>query len=597
MSDSHDDLKGAIDQLTSDVRSLARRVEKLERAAGNAQGVQAATVREAPAQPIALPEKESPWSVGGVAALMSRGAVISLVLLLALVLRTLTDSGALGMKIGTMLGIGYATLLEAVGLLMYHRKSAFAPIFSISGALLLAAVVFETYALFGSISALPAYGFLAVAGGGMAVISRLYRVAIPVNVGTMAVMMAGVSLGFKSTDYFTLSLFLVAVNIMAFSAATLPRAGWLRVVVFIFTAVTIFLWGYKLRFAVLSGAGTEPAPLLAGLNEFYAVTAFYLLFYVTTPGAAIWRRVSGEIKPFDHILPSLAAPWAYLTCLMVVLASGSGQRILGVLGVAAATCLLGLAALKGSRTGTQSRGTTTFAFPAAVLLALSFRDVSGESVVALAILSWAALSLAWLSSRWESAGVRVTSYFLQITVLGASGLLLLFAPAGDLPTATVASMTATAAIAFTHYRLVRRNAPPEGSAYFKRFDTRDLSGAAPLLVSVCTGFLAIRAVLFTFLSASFGAFQASETIAINTGALVLFMAARVRNNPEVKWMAVLVTILGGGKVFLYDLFRVKGVPVVLSVLSFMVAAAAGSWVLGKWPRQDDNLVADQIDRS
>jgi tetrahydromethanopterin S-methyltransferase subunit B len=152
LPDSHDDLKGAIDQLTSDVRSLARRVEKLERAAGNAQGVQAPTVKEASAQPIALPEKESPWSVGGVAALMSRGAVISLVLLLALVLRTLTDSGTLGMKIGTMLGIGYATLLEAVGLLMYHRKSAFAPIFSISGALLLAAVVFETYALFGSIS-------------------------------------------------------------------------------------------------------------------------------------------------------------------------------------------------------------------------------------------------------------------------------------------------------------------------------------------------------------------------------------------------------------------------------------------------------------
>ena len=62
---------------------------------------------------------------------------------------------------------------------------------------------------------------------------------------------------------------------MAFSAATLPRAGWLRVVVFTFTAVTIFLWGYKLRFAVLSGAGTEPDPLLAGLNEFYAVTAFF----------------------------------------------------------------------------------------------------------------------------------------------------------------------------------------------------------------------------------------------------------------------------------------------------------------------------------
>jgi hypothetical protein len=112
---------------------------------------------------------------------------------------------------------------------------------------------------------------------------------------------------------------------------------------------------------------------------------------------------------------------------------------------------------------------------------------------------------------------------------------------------------------------------------------------------VGAGFLALRAVLFTLLSESYGAFQAGETIIINLGALALFLAARVRNNAEVKWIAVLVTILGGGKVFLYDLFRVKGVPVVLSVLSFVIAAAVGSWVLGKWQRQDKSAVVDQKD--
>jgi hypothetical protein len=108
-----------------------------------------------------------------------------------------------------------------------------------------------------------------------------------------------------------------------------------------------------------------------------------------------------------------------------------------------------------------------------------------------------------------------------------------------------------------------------------------------LIVSVGAGFLAVRAVLFTILSGTFTAFQAGETIVINAGALALFLAARYKSNVEVKWVAVLVTILGGGKVFLYDLFRVKGLPIVLSVLSFVMAAAVGSWVLGKWPHHEE----------
>jgi hypothetical protein len=585
LTELYDDLKSSIQQLASEVRSLADRVQRLEQAAGSAQPVEKSPAKEVSAQPIAVSEKESPLSVSGVAVLMSRGAVISLILLLALVLRTLSDGGTLDMRVGTTLGIGYATLLEGVGWLMYRRKSPFAPIFSISGALLLVAVVLETHAGFGSISTVPAYAFLAVASGGMAVISRQYKVAIPVCVGTMAVLLAAVSLGYPETDYFALSLFLMTVNIIAFTAVALPRTGWLRVVTFSFTAVVTLLWGYKLRLALLSGEGPGFDSLLPGLGPFYSIIAFYLVFYVAAPALAIWKRGSGEKRPFDHILPSLAAAWAYLTCLMVVQASGTNVKLLGIAGVVVATGLLGLAAIKGSRSGAHSSGTTTFAFPAALLLALSFRDLSGESVVALAILSWGALSLAWLSSRWASAGVRVTSYFLQATVLGASFLLLL-SPAGDGPVATILSMAVIALVAFAHYKLVRKTDPPGGSSYFTRFDTRDVSGVVPLLVFAGAGFLALRAALFTLLSGSPGAFQAGETIVLNMGAMVFFLAAKFRKDAEMKWVAVVVTILGGGKVFFHDLFSVKGVPVVLSVLSFVMAAGIGSWVLGKWQHRD-----------
>ncbi len=584
MAESYDDLKNSIRQLAAELGALARRVEALERTVKGAAAPGSPGERQAPVKTALEPGKESRLSVGGVATILSRGALISIILLLALVLRTLTDSGALKMGVGTMLGIGYATLLEAVGWFMYRKKSALAPIFSISGALLLVAVVLETHASFGSISTVPAYGFLAVAAGGMALISWQYKVAIPVNVGTMAVLLAGLSLGYPDTNYFALSLFLMAMNIMAFASVTLSGTRWLRVVVFVFTALVMLFWGYKLRFYLMSGAGLKRGALTALPGLFYGVMTCYLLFYVGTPGLAIWKRAFEEKRPFDHVLPTISSAWAYLICLMVVQASGAGQRILGLIGIGFATCLLGLAAVKGSRKGTRSRGTTTFAFPATLLLALSFRDVSGESVAALAILSWGALSLAWLSSRWASDGVRVTSYFLQITVLGASLILLFPDPAGTQPLATIPSMFLIAVVAFLHYRLVRKKEPPGVSAYFTRFDTRDVSGIAPLLVSVGAGFLASRAVLFTVLAGSYGYFLVSESIVINLGAVFLFIAARAKHNAEVKWVAVLVTILGGGKVFLFDLFKVKGIPIVLSVLSFVMAATVGSWVLGRWVR-------------
>lgn len=584
MTDPKDDTKQTIEQLEAELRSLSLRVQKLEAAAGTARGAQARKVGTDLPQPEPGSEKTSPLSVGGVAAIMSRGAVISIILLLALVLRTLTDTGTFDLKIGTMLGIGYATLLEGLGWLMYRRKSSYAPIFSISGALLLVAVVLETHAGFGSISTLPAYGFLAIAGGGMALISWQYKVAIPVNVGTMAVLLAALSLEYPDTNYFALSLFLMAVNVMAFTSVTLPRTRWLRVVVFFSTAVVMFVWGYKLRYHLVSGNGNLGGSHTLSPGYFYGVMVCYFLFYVGMPGLAIWKRAFEEKRPFDHILPTFSSAWAYLTSLMVVQAAGTGQRILGLAGIGFATCLLGLAAVKGSRKGTRSRGTTTFAFPATLLLALSFRDVSGESIAALAILSWGALSLAWLSSKWASDGVRVTSYFLQATVLGASLPLLFQDPAGPQPLATIVSMALTAGVAFVHYRHVRKVGPPGGSAYFERFDTKDVSGVVPLLVSVGTGFLAVRAALFVFLNGTSGYFLISESIVINLGAAALFTAARAKRNAEIKWVGVLVTVFGGGKVFLFDLFKVKGIPIVLSVLSFVMAATIGSWVLGRWVR-------------
>jgi hypothetical protein len=574
-----------IKELQDQITALSERVRRLEALSGEP----SSTLETAPVLPeIPSTEeqaKESPWSVGGLAAIMSRGATVSLILLLALVLRTLTDSGALGLRPGTLLGIGYATALEAIGLFMYRKKHPFAPIFSISGVLLLVAVVLEAHAGFGSISTVPAYAILAVAGSGMAVISWSQRATIPVTVGTMAILLASIPLAFPKPDFIPLAVYLLAVNIMAFSAARLPRGWWLRILVYLFTSSIFLLWSYNLRSDLVK---LEEVP--GTLNWFFITVVVFLAYYIGISVLAIWKSDRDIHRPFDNILPTTASAGAYVAALMVVSAIGEGFKILGVAGFLTATALLGIAALKAGRADTGTKGSNTFAFPAAFLLALSFRDLSGESVIALAILSWAAISLAWLSTRWGSAGVRVTGYFLQGTVLGASSLLLLLSPSGANFAATLASMTVIAVVAFGHYRLMRKTAPPGDSIYFGRIDRNDVSGAIPLLVSVGAIFLAIRAGLFSGLGDG-PLFTAGQSLVLNLGAFGLFMVARKKVDAEIKWIAVLVTVLGGGKAFFYDLLTIKGLSVVVSIFSFGMAAAAGSWVLGQWHRLVDRGTA------
>jgi hypothetical protein len=52
-------------------------------------------------------------------------------------------------------------------------------------------------------------------------------------------------------------------------------------------------------------------------------------------------------------------------------------------------------------------------------------------------------------------------------------------------------------------------------------------------------------------------------------------------------VAILVTLIGAIKVFLYDLIGIHGLPLVFSVFSFGMAAAVESLALGKWQKQPE----------
>jgi len=589
-------MKSTLDQLVEEVRALTDRVSDIEQRVSEtavkavpeiaAPGMSAVekeatvdTIRSAEKETVHPDERRASLSMGGMAAIFSRFTAVSIILLLALVLRTLTDNGMLGLAVGSILGIIYASLLEGTGFILYRRRNPFAPIFSVSGALLLFAVVWETQAVFGSISSLTAYTMLIVAGGGMAVMSHIYKVAIPVWIGTIGVLAAGVPIDFPDPNFLYLSILLIAVNIMAFSAVNLPRSWWLRIAAFISTTFIFMAWGYKLYVSVKS---EDTAGQLFYTGWFLPILTVMAAFYV---GSVFWHIMRAEHhKPdlFDSVLPALTVTWAYWLARLTLPSTHKALVMVGSFGTLIAVILLVMAFFIARYRKDGAPGTNTLVFPGAILLAISFRDLSGESVIALSVLSLAAFGLIFLSIKWQSPGVRVTSYFLQAIVIGASFILLLNDPAGASSPITIGAMASIAVVAFFQYRRIRAIDPPHPSIFFSRIDRKDRSGVIPFLVALAAGFLTLRALSFIILSGA--GFQSSLSVIINLGAALLFLKAYRMRNSEVRNVALFVMLLGAGKVFFFDLLRVKGMPVVMSVLSFGIAAALGSILLGKWHR-------------
>ncbi len=156
-------------------------------------------------------------------------------------------------------------------------------------------------------------------------------------------------------------------------------------------------------------------------------------------------------------------------------------------------------------------------------------------------------------------------------------------------TARQKAARARAGVAFVHYRWCRRRNPPGESAFFQRIDKGDFSAIVILLAALLNGFFTLRLIVNRVLSALLApavlgnALSCSQSVIINLSAVALMVYAQAQRSREVRNVAILVTLIGAGNVFLYDLIRSHGLPLVISVLSFGLATAVESVILGRWP--------------
>ncbi len=573
-------LESNLSDLSSQVEALTLRVNQLE------QAFAAGTLPElsTPAS-VAKSEKKTGnrlWQLVGGSSLLPRIAALCFLMVVALGLRTLTDAGTIDPQIGSLLGMVYAAALGLAGWFRYAKKSVLAPVFSITGALLMFSIVLESHARFESIPAELAYLTLAATGIGLAATSYFQRVSLPILVGTFGMCFASVAIDWPAPFFPYLALVLCLSNILAFFATRLHRCSWLRWVTLIATIFMLMLWRTKLGSFVNFG-GELQHNLAPGW--IYPISFLLAGTFIAIALMGILRCGEQRISKFDLTLPLINVLWAHWFVRYPV----ENLSLFGGLSTLVAILHLAIAWKLSKRRAARAPGINAFTLAGAALLCVSLPDLLGSMLYALPLLSALALGINAVSNRWGSGGMRATSYMLQIFVtlcltwfLGGEGISDHFY--NGMIVSAICGLFGLA-----HYRYCRKTPPPEESTLFSSFDKRDRSAVLVLLAGLANGYFMTMVLVYQGLLLYpdvqlAEALAAIQSVSINGAATVIMALALAWRNKELRNVAILIIIIGGAKVFLGDMLSISGLGLVVSIFSFGMAASLQSYALTRWQK-------------
>ena len=582
-------------ELENRIQMLEKHLERLSAHISDEAVAPSATIPGSPPRPLpkVYADEEMPELTEEVLGWASRNAVLPrlatfcFLMVIALMLRTITDSGFVNKLLGSGLGMGYAAALMIFSWYKYGQESPLAPVFAACGVVLMSTIVVETHTHFQSLPLVPAYLTLMATGFGMALMSRRFNAFVPISVGVLGMCFAGAAIDYPHPFFPYLALVLYTANVLSFVAAQLKRCSWLRWSALFVTMVMLQLWGIRLGVALRKGEAIPPELALAWYLPVLAV--FFLTFLLLSLFGIISAN-SQKISRFDFSLPTINVIWAFTLARHVTEAGQMNVNLLGVIGLLGAAGLFGVMFWCARRSIEGAPGTNTFTFAGSTLLALALPAATGSYIMTLPVISLVAITMAIVSRVWENGGVRGTTYLMNIYACVALVFALRGEGAGATDPINMLPAGLLAVISIYHYQWCRRWPVPLTSALFDAFDRNDRSAALLLLGGLASGFVMVRVGIFQalqFIPAEMqrDTFRCGQSVLINAAAITLILFAYLRRDKEIRNVAILVTLIGAIKVFMYDLLGTHGLPLVFSVFSFGVAAAVESLALGKWQKQ------------
>ena len=518
--------------------------------------------------------------------ILSRIATTSFIVAVALALRTAADSGTIDLQIGSFIGMLYALGLIVYGWFAYKEKSIQAPVFILWGTIVMCGVVVEAHRVFDTVPTELAYVAMAVTGLVATIISRVHHVALPVFVGTLGMSFGSFALDYPSPVFPYLVIIMGLANIFATYATRLLRASWLRWLLLVLTLFMIQIWDLKLAIYL---SRLSPENLEFSVQGLLPSIGFLGLVFAGIALLGVLGKVQEKISKFDVVLPVLNVCWIYLAANYAIGQGLTTSETFGWIAMVAAFAHLAIAWWLAHRTKGGALGTTSFAMAGGFLMAFAAPMAIGHAVIAGVLVALLAVGLAWLSVRRGNVGLRLGSYLLQFYACSAL-VFLLWTTDGTRPSVVGAlSSGLLAIIAFCHYFWARRHPPVVGATLMDKINKKDRGASVLLIAALFSGFFTMRVGLYQALdfmhSATHSAFGGAQSVLINGTAAVLLLLSLMRKNKELRNVAIVITVIGAGKVFLMDMVQLKGMSLMISVFTFGLVAALASFVLGRWNKK------------
>jgi len=459
---------------------------------------------------------------------------------------------------------------------------------------LLFSIVIETHARFQSLSTVMAYVILIAAGVVVTAMGLRHRASFQLYSAALGSGLVGMTIDFPYPVYPLLAIILFggcAAAYIAWKAKICQSLRWTTL-----GLATVFwaFWAYKLN---VPAACDEPTASLLHLTWFLP---FLFLFWAFYTGTNIYRMATDkeDLGFFESLLPSVVGVGAFLAAWTVIIPWYRNTLWLGIIGILTGLAHLGVAAWLAKRNKEGAIGSTTYTFAAVLLLSLGVASIF-HILWSVPVLSVSAYIMVRLASKWQSGGIRCTSYLFQsaATLIAISTGVV----AADIssPLVGILVLGTLMSMSFLQYRWCRSHTPPSmHSAFFSWLDKKDFSAVILLLASLVSGFFLLRLGLYQVLARTTSDFEymfrGGQTVFINLGAVFLLLLASSRKNNEILTVAIVVGILGMLKSFVFDLFGIKGMPLVFSVFSSGVVAAVGSVVSTRWQGKKEKVKPESM---
>lgn len=585
MAGSFGSLEGRVEFLTDELSLIRKQVDGLSmRLDGLAAGAVQNKVGKKGGKEItvsqAMAVEADSWAKMG-QNLLPRLAAVSFMLVFALLLRTLTDNGMLEHVIGIYIGLIYAAGLVSVGIYLYGCRSRLAPVFSVCGILLFLAVLVEGHGKFAALSNTAACLLLIISFLSVGSAAIHYKAKVVLFVTLWGTAVSGFIIDFPNPNFPLLGLLIFTHVVLSHFAA---RRGCSNALRWHALFIALLFWAtlsFKLNFTLLK----RPADLpLADLYFFPVLLFMFWAFYTYT---TLWANQTGRMNRdiFHNVLPVVVAGGTFFALYAVVIPwQGGGVLALGWAAVVVSALYMCLVAWMVKNYEGGKRGKEFVV--AAIVLLVQGLSIAVPEFLALPLMFAAAAVLLVRSVSWQSDGTRAIAYVFM------TGIIFWGARNGNFSVIATPYLTGMASSIFLAllslwcYRWCRRHKPSSNPGFFYFLDKHDCSAVILLWVGLFQLYALFRFGAYAVLSRSMldyeSAFYCARSVILNLGIITLIIVALKLRNKEILVTAIALVAVAAVKVFILDLFKTNGLPLVISMLTFGMVAAVSSLSLRRW---------------